>query len=111
MMKTMPASEFRRWAILEHIQPFGEYGEWLRTGLLVSLIANVHRKPATWPFSPEDFIPETLRTRKGGGAKMEPKQIFAMMMLLKEHQDAYLARLKKKKKTGKGETDGNDSGA
>lgn len=110
MLREMPASEFRRWQILEGIEPFGVYGEWLRTGLLISLIANIHRKPGTFAYSAEDFMPETMRAKKVGPSQ-SPEQIYKLMMLLKEHQDAWLAKKKGMIVKGAGANGGDDTGA
>jgi len=93
MLREMPASEFRRWSILEQLEPFGSYGEWLRTGLTIALLANIHRKPGTFAYTAEDFMPVTMRAKKVGPAQ-SPEQIFKLMMLLKAHQDAWLAKRK-----------------
>lgn len=108
MLREMPASEFRRWAILESLEPFGTFGEWLRTGLQLALTANIHRKPGTFAYSAEDFMPETMRAKKVGPAQ-SPEHIFKLMMLVKAHQDAWLA--KRKAMRERGANAGDDSGA
>jgi hypothetical protein len=110
MLRELPASEFRRWKILEGIEPFGVYGEWLRTGLMLSLVANIHRKPGTFAYSAEDFMPETMRAKKVGPAQ-SPEQIYNLMMLLKAHQDAWLAKKKGIMQKGAAPNGGSDTGA
>lgn len=39
------------------IEPFGERAEWLRNGILASVIANAHRGKNSKTFKPEDFMP------------------------------------------------------
>lgn len=55
----MPYSEFMECWAYENLEPFGEKGDYLRTGILASLLANIHRDPKKKrdPFIPEDFIP------------------------------------------------------
>jgi hypothetical protein len=56
--------EFQQWFILERIEPFGEYGEWMRAGVIASTMANIHRGKDTPAFAPTDFMPETFRPKK-----------------------------------------------
>lgn len=101
----MPSSEFRQWAVAEKLEPFGEYGHWLRHGLQMALIAGMMRKDGAKGPSPEDFIPETMRSnfdnaiveKKGidSSGRQDPKHIFAVMMMVKAHQDAVIARQRK----------------
>jgi hypothetical protein len=110
MLRELPASELRRWKILEGLEPFGVYGEWLRTGLVLSMLANIHRKPGTFAYSAEDFMPETMRAKKVGPAQ-SPEHMFKLMMLLKAHQDAWLAKRKAMTQKGAGANGGDDTGA
>ena len=45
------------WIAYYGIEPFGERAEWLRTGVLASVIANTHRSKSSKLFTPEDFMP------------------------------------------------------
>lgn len=60
----MTYEEFQNWMILERLEPFGEYAEHCRAGLLASMLANIHRSSETEPYSIEDFMPETFRVKK-----------------------------------------------
>lgn len=55
----MPYTEFQECWAYENLEPFGEKGAYLRTGILAALTANIHRDPKQRgePFVPEDFIP------------------------------------------------------
>lgn len=91
--------------ILETIEPFGERGAWTRSGILSALFANANRGKHTPAFKSEDFMPETM---KGETNKAQtPEQMYRLMMLLKERQDAYLER----KKREEAERNGGHSGA
>jgi hypothetical protein len=55
----MTSRDVAEWKAYYSIEPFGEARADLRTGILASLIANVHRdrKKRPEPFVPEDFMP------------------------------------------------------
>jgi len=40
------------------IEPFGQYPKYYRTGIVASIIANVHRGKRSQAFRPEDFMPK-----------------------------------------------------
>ncbi len=84
--------EFQRWLLLEQIEPFGEYGAWLRTGVIASTLANINRGKDTSPFSALDFMPEAYRPPK----KVEtPKTMKEKWISIMETQNA-LVRLREK---------------
>lgn len=90
-MRCLSSSEFRRWAIVERVEGFGEYARALQTGLQLSLLANINRKEGTAAYSAEDFMPVTMRTRRESPSQT-PEQMQQIMFLLKAHQDAFLER-------------------
>lgn len=90
-MGCLSSSEFRKWAIVEKVEGFGEYARALQTGLILSLTANIHRKEGTTAYSAEDFMPVTMRTRRSS-PEQTPEQMQQIMFLLKAHQDAFLER-------------------
>lgn len=55
----MPNSDFVRCFIYEQLEPFGEKGDYLRAGVLTSLIAEIHRDPKRRqePFRPDEWFP------------------------------------------------------
>lgn len=57
VMERLPAWEYPYWLALYCRSPWGD--EWLRTGLLASITANVHRdsKKQKKPWKPTDFMP------------------------------------------------------
>lgn len=91
MMQAMSSSEFQRWRRLEQIEPFGEAGEYFRYSVLSALLSG---KPA------RDFLPDSLKSDSEDNED-GAKRIRAAMFLLKEKQDAYLAR---QAKAASGET-------
>lgn len=60
----MTVEEFQKWLMLEQLEPFGEYGEWLRTGLVAATMANINRGKNQAAFTPQDFMPEAFHPRK-----------------------------------------------
>ena len=47
------------WWVYESVEPFGEMGDWVRTGIVASVIANANRDPKrTGPLTPSDFMPQ-----------------------------------------------------
>jgi len=85
MMSRMSSEEFYHWMVLEKIEPFGEFGDWLRTGIVSSIIANVNRGKDRKAFKPEDFMPKFEADKPQG-----PEEFYAALMALKTSQDAFL---------------------
>lgn len=48
----------------DRISPFGDERADLRTGILASLTANIHRKKGAAAFTPADFMPFLERAKK-----------------------------------------------
>lgn len=57
----MSAREFDEWAIFYAEEPFGELRADLRTGIIASILTNVHRRRGSKPTSPGDFVLKTKR--------------------------------------------------
>lgn len=94
MMAHVPTSEFYEWMILEKIEPFGEYGDYLRAGIIASTIANVNRGKDTKAFKPQDFMPKFEAEKQQG-----PQDFLAALMALKKGQDSILrAQAKRERK-------------
>ena len=55
--QSLSSSEFTEWMAYFSLQPFGHYREDLRTGILASLIANIHKDKSRANFKPRDFMP------------------------------------------------------
>ena len=53
----MTAQEFGEWMAFYQLHPFGPPGDWFRTGVVASTIANVNRAANTEPFTAADFMP------------------------------------------------------
>lgn len=77
-LETMPATEFDEWRQYYEIEPFGEWRDDLRTGILAALTANIHRDPKKGRrYQPKDFIPSF------GIPAEKPKRDPAMKKLLR----------------------------
>lgn len=64
LLDRMTIEEFHMWIMLEHLEPYGEYGEWLRSGLVCATMANINRGKNQRAFTPQDFMPEAFSPRK-----------------------------------------------
>jgi len=85
MLEWMPAQTYYDWIVLEQVEPFGEAAHYLRTGIIASTIANVHRGKDSRAFTPEDFMPLTFK------AEVKPqdaKSIKARLLAIAEYQNA-----------------------
>ncbi len=89
-MQRLSATEFRRWQLLEHIEPFGERGDYLRTAMVISALANIHRREGQDPFSPMDFMP-----RFEPEPEQTPEQMAHRMGLVMTQANAIEERKKK----------------
>lgn len=61
MLRAMSARQFEEWAAFYSQEPWGEFRADLRTGIVASTIANIHRKPRAPAFTPIDFMPYAER--------------------------------------------------
>jgi len=43
------------------VEPFGMEEHYRRTGIIASILANVHRKRGSSPFKVDDFVPERYK--------------------------------------------------
>lgn len=57
LLDRVPGDEIVEWKAFANYEPFGLPIENRRWGLLLSMFANVHRKPDSAPLNPEDFLP------------------------------------------------------
>jgi hypothetical protein len=56
------------------VEPFGEYPAWVRSGVVSSVIANVHRsRKSARRFSPEDFMPR--EPENGNGSRVQKQSV------------------------------------
>ncbi len=93
LLDRITVEEFQTWFLLEQIEPYGEYGAWLRTGVLASTMANIHRGKDQSAFAPLDFMPEAFRPPK----KIEtPKTMKEKWMAIMAIQNALVEAHKKK---------------
>lgn len=71
----MSARTFAEWQAYCALEPFGPEAEYWRAGLIASILANVHRKKNQKPFTPEDFMPTTLRAEPIEGSAAQRAEI------------------------------------
>lgn len=62
LQREMSSAEFSAWLAYFQVEPFGAPADWARHGAQMALWANVHRKPGTRPYRPEDFVPRPPQT-------------------------------------------------
>ena len=75
------------------VRPFGPQAAFLRTGILASLTANIHRDPKKGkPFTPQDFMP------KPSG---RPKAAAPARDFLTALKETFAGRIKEKPDAGK----------
>lgn len=57
MLTELSSWQIAEWMAYYNLEPFGEQVEWLRSGAICSVIANVNRGQKGKVFTPEDFMP------------------------------------------------------
>ena len=72
LLGRMSARELSEWMAYAQIEPFGEKRADLRSGIVASTMANIHRGKRK-PFKAEDFMPEFERQEKA------PEEMQAML--------------------------------
>lgn len=68
LMSRISDAEFYEWMVLEQIEPFGEFAEWVRNGRLLALLSNIYRSKDDPPYKLYEFLPPVM------GEEMAPKQ-------------------------------------
>lgn len=61
LLARLSARQFAEWSALYAQAPWGEDRADLRTGILASTLANIHRNAKARPFVPQDFMPYAPR--------------------------------------------------
>jgi len=64
MLKELSSAQIAEWIAYYNVEPFGFTTDWLRTGVVAAMIANVNRKKGAKPAMPEDFVPTNRKARK-----------------------------------------------
>lgn len=64
MLKELSSAQIAEWIAYYNLEPFGFESDWLQTGVITSMIANVNRKKGAKPAMPEDFIPNKRKVQK-----------------------------------------------
>lgn len=81
LLERMSVEEFYTWFMLEQLELYGEYGAWLRTGLICATLANVNRGDKNQPaFTPQDFMPEAFHPRKKPDTPQSMKEKWIAIM-------------------------------
>lgn len=56
LLARMSSRELSEWMAYARVEPFGEERADLRSGIVASILANVHRPKGRKPLKPEDFV-------------------------------------------------------
>ena len=72
--------EVADWMSYYQLEPFGYKADWLRTGVVAAMTANVNRKKGTKPAMPEDFIPKRKVLKKKRQTVEEQRGVFKQIM-------------------------------
>ena len=86
LLRKMSASELHEWRVYSGIDPFGEERADLRSGIVASTIASVHRKKGSRRPTPQDFMP------KFGDAE-QPKQSVQVQRVIFEQLNVGFQKL------------------
>lgn len=87
MLRRMSASEYFEWRALERVEPFGEVGNYYRTGILASMLANMYRNRDTPAYTPLDFMPQFEAP-----VEKTPQELADTLAMIKKMQDMQLAQ-------------------
>jgi hypothetical protein len=60
MLDSIPASVLDDWRAYASIEPFGALADFWRSGMIASVLANIHRQRGASPARPADFMPESI---------------------------------------------------
>ena len=69
MLAGLSSRELTEWMIYEQMEPFGERGAYLRSGIIAAMLHNVNRGKGDEAASPEDYMPESMTEER---SKPEP---------------------------------------
>ena len=84
----MTSEQIAEWYEYYILEPWGERSEWLRTGILASMVGNASpNKRKGKPFVPEDFMPREIAS-----GKKQKKQTHVQLLAAK---DRLMERFKK----------------
>jgi hypothetical protein len=83
MMLRMSATEFMEWRALENIEPYGLVAEYLRNGLLMSMIGNMFKGKDTPAYTALDFMPQFEEP-----VRKTPEQMNLILTMIQQMQAA-----------------------
>lgn len=64
MLKELTSAQVAEWIAYYNVEPWGYDNDWLQTGVVTSMIANVNRKKGAKAIMPEDVIPSKRKVKK-----------------------------------------------
>lgn len=64
MLKELSSIQVAEWMAYYNLEPFGFTSDWMRTGVVAAMIANVNRKKGAKAAMPEDFVPGKRKKRQ-----------------------------------------------
>jgi hypothetical protein len=70
LMRDMSSLQLSEWMAYERLDPFGQYREDYRAGIIAATIANANRSKKSKPFTPEQFIP-TFESETEGESEID----------------------------------------
>lgn len=81
MLSQLTAEQYVEWKAYAAIEPFGEYFEWLRTGIIASAVLAPHIKKGVQAPQPKDFMPdEKAFMHKTEPTKQSMEEMKAVML-------------------------------
>jgi hypothetical protein len=86
MLRRMSSLELTEWLAFAQIEPFGEWRDDFRTGLLAAVIANPHRKKGAPGFKPSDFMPLQRQAGADRVEEMNARARHGMRVLAARHR-------------------------
>ena len=78
-MASLSSRQFAEWIAYYNVEPWGEERADVRSGVVASTVANIHRKKNTKPFKPIDFMPYLSEEREEMEQKEKQNQLLAML--------------------------------
>jgi len=100
-LEQLSSIQLAEWEAYYQLEPFGEYQEFWRTGLLASMIANALRGKGQPSARPEDFIPETFKPPRPQQTKKFLRDVLSVQLGHFKKRDFLRRRRKTQKKRKK----------
>ena len=79
-MKEIDSQDITEYKAYYQIEPFGVEQDYIQSGIISSVIANVNKGKGSSPFKPSDFVPSSFKAKISKKQKTEDiKFIFEQM--------------------------------